>query len=151
MSKQSTKHKLGLSGEFLVAGELLRRGITAAVTYGNAKKADVIAVRGDKALHIEVKTTSQTKWVIGNSIPRNDDTIWILVFIPEDEAKSPSYFVLKGSDLHNILFPRHERYNENYLKKHGKPFEGKGVFSVTQKDVVDTHSDWSKIKQALGI
>ena len=51
MSKQSTKHKLGLSGEFLVAGELLRRGITAAVTYGNAKKADVIAVRGDKALN----------------------------------------------------------------------------------------------------
>ena len=40
MSDQARKHVLGLAGEFLVAGEILRRGITA-VTYGNAKKADV--------------------------------------------------------------------------------------------------------------
>jgi hypothetical protein len=45
-SNQKRKYMLGLSGEFLVAGELLRREISAAVTYGNAKKADVIAVSG---------------------------------------------------------------------------------------------------------
>lgn len=39
MTAQSRKHTLGLSGEFLVAGELLRRGLHASVTYGNAKKA----------------------------------------------------------------------------------------------------------------
>jgi hypothetical protein len=151
MNKQSKKLKLSLAGEFLVAGELLRRGITAVVTYGNAKKADVIAVWNDKTLHIEVKTTSQTKWVIGKSIPENDDTIWILVFIPEDEAKSPSYFVLKGSDLNKILLPIYESYNKDYPKKDGKPSERKGVYSVSQQLVEDTLADWSKIKQALGI
>ena len=30
------------NAKFLVAGELLRRNLNAAVTYGNAKKADVI-------------------------------------------------------------------------------------------------------------
>ena len=38
---QDKKYKIGVSGEFLVAGELLRRDLQAAVTYGNAKRADV--------------------------------------------------------------------------------------------------------------
>ena len=64
-STQSEKHRLGLTGEYLVAGELLRRGIDAAITYGNAKKADVVAFSEERLLRIEVKTTSQIKWVLG--------------------------------------------------------------------------------------
>jgi hypothetical protein len=56
-SKQEQKYMLSLAGEFLVAGELLRRNMTAAVTYGNAKRADVVAVSGRSAVPIEVKTT----------------------------------------------------------------------------------------------
>jgi len=37
MSKQAQKYHLSLAGEFYVAAELQRRGISAAVTYGNAK------------------------------------------------------------------------------------------------------------------
>ncbi len=37
MSKQSRKHLIGFAGEFLVAGDLLRLGVMAALTYGNAK------------------------------------------------------------------------------------------------------------------
>ncbi|MGD9583508.1 MAG: hypothetical protein AB7V26_07540 [Lysobacterales bacterium] len=85
MSKQARKHTTGLAGEFLVAGELLRRGIMAAVTYGNAKKADVIAVNGAKAASIEVKSTSQTKWVLGGQLPAESSNIWVLVHLPEDE------------------------------------------------------------------
>ena len=43
MSKQAQKYHLSLAGEFYVAAELQRRGISAAVTYGNAKNADVVA------------------------------------------------------------------------------------------------------------
>jgi hypothetical protein len=35
MSKQEQKYDLSLPGEFFVAAELQRRGISAAVTYGN--------------------------------------------------------------------------------------------------------------------
>ena len=59
--KQAQKHMLGLAGEFLVAGELLRRNITAAVSYGNAKKADVVAMLGRSAIWLEVKTTREPK------------------------------------------------------------------------------------------
>jgi Holliday junction resolvase len=72
MSNQSRKHTIGLAGEFLVAGELLRRGIMAAVTYGNAKQADVVAIHESRATSLEVKSTSESKWVLGGS----------LVFVP---------------------------------------------------------------------
>jgi predicted AAA+ superfamily ATPase len=81
-SNQKRKYMLGLSGEFLVAGELLRREISAAVTYGNAKKADVIAVNGKIALPIEVKTTQEQKWVVGGKMPESNDSIWVLVYLP---------------------------------------------------------------------
>src|SRR4051794_790925 len=64
MTDQARKHNIGLAGEFLVAGECLRRGFTAAVTYGHAKKADVIVVAGNRAATIEVKTTCEAKWIV---------------------------------------------------------------------------------------
>ena len=119
MSKQSRKHTLGLAGEFLVAGELLRRGIVAAVTYGNAKKADVIAVVNEIALTIEVKTTSEPKWVLGNQLPSANQTIWVLVHLPSDQQESPSYYVLTGEELHALLLPQQETYLARYREKHG--------------------------------
>jgi hypothetical protein len=85
MSKQDDKYTISLAGEFMVAGELYRRGIKAAVTYGNAKKADVVAYAGDKALVIEVKSTSKPQWVIGGAVPSaSENVMWVLVFLPPD-------------------------------------------------------------------
>lgn len=63
MSKQKQKYNLAMAGEYYVAAELHRRGIPASITYGNAKKADVVATSedGEAAVVIEVKSTSQTK------------------------------------------------------------------------------------------
>ena len=55
-SKQDRNQRIILSGEFQVAGELLHRGITAEVTYENAKKAESCRT-GRLAIAIEVKTT----------------------------------------------------------------------------------------------
>ena len=73
MTKQKIKYNLGMAGEFFVAAQLQRFGLSASVTYGNAKKADVITVseKTGKAIIIEVKSTSQKKWVIGNYVPEN--------------------------------------------------------------------------------
>ena len=43
MKSQQRKYNLSLAGDFFVAAELQRRGVMASVTYGNAKKADVVA------------------------------------------------------------------------------------------------------------
>lgn len=152
MKKQSKKHTLGLSGEFLVAGELLRRGVIAAVTYGNAKKADVIAVSGESALSIEVKTTSESRWVLGGQIPKADSSIWVLVHLPANLKESPEFFILSGKELHSIILPEHEAYLSRYREKHGKEFTGRGVVSVKRKLIDDNYiGAWNKISERLGI
>ena len=152
MSKQSRKHTTGLAGEFLVAGELLRRGIMAAVTYGNAKKADVIAINGATAASLEVKSTSQTTWVLGGELPADNSSIWVLVHLPQDETASPEYFVLTSAELRGLVLPQHEEYNKKYREKHGKEYSAKGVVSIQRKLLNDSHlGAWGKVRVALGI
>jgi hypothetical protein len=152
VSKQSRKHTIGLAGEFLVAGELLRRGIMAAVTYGNAKKADVIAINGTAAVSLEVKSTSQSKWVLGGQLPADDSNIWVLAYLPENEIKSPEYFVLTSAELRELLLPQHETYNKKYREKHGKDFSSKGVVTIQRKLLGDCcQGAWGKVRNALGL
>lgn len=152
MSKQARKHAIGMAGEFLVAGELLRREIKAAVTYGNAKKADVIAIDGNAAVSIEVKSTSEREWVLGNQLPVNDSKIWVLVYLPSDETASPEYFVLTGAELRALVLPKDKAYRKNYLEKHGKEFSGKGVVKIQRKLLDGGHlGNWGKVRAALGL
>jgi len=152
MSKQSYKHRTGLAGEFLVAGELLRRGIMAGVTYGNAKKADVIAVNDTKAVSLEVKSTSQTKWVIGSELPPDNPNIWVLVHLPESETASPEYFILTNAELRELLMPQHEKYHKKYFAKYGKQCTSKGVVSIKRELLNENHlGAWGKVSVALGI
>lgn len=46
MSKQAVKYHLAMAGEYFVAAQLHRLGVSAAVTFGNAKTADVVAFHG---------------------------------------------------------------------------------------------------------
>ena len=147
---QNRKYMLGLSGELLVTGELLRREISAAVTYGNAKKADVIAVNGKIALPIEIKTTQEQKWVVGSKMPEPNNSVWVLVYLPPDERQSVEYFVLTGAELYGSMKLRNDADQQKYLDKHGRPFEGRGVYWVRQDEVSSYREAWKTIAGALG-
>lgn len=111
MSKQDRKLHLGLAGEYFVAAELQRRGITASITFGNDKKADVIAfsLSSQKALSVEVKTTMEDKWVLGGYVPSDAperrDKLWVFVRIPKDLETGPDYYVLTEKDQLTPLCP----------------------------------------------
>jgi hypothetical protein len=147
-SNQKRKYMLGLSGEFLAAGELLRREISAAVTYGNAKKADVIAVNGKIALPIEVKTTREQKWVVGGKVPEPNDSIWVLVYLPRDDLQPAEFFVLTSSELHVILKPRADAWLKKCQEKYGHPMPG--VYLVRRQEIESRHKGaWQKITTSL--
>ena len=150
MSDQSRKHSIGLAGEFLVAGELLRRGVMAAVTYGNAKKADVVALNGARAVTIEVKSTSEPKWVLGGTVPEAEGNFRALVYLPQDASLPPEYYILSSAELHELVMPGHLRYLESYRLRHGREFSGKGVVSVLCEHVKEHQSAWAKIVAAVG-
>ena len=141
---------LGLSGEFLVAGELLRRGVRAAVTYGNAKRADVVAMDGPNAVSLEVKTTSEGKWVLGGDLPPDSPQLWVLVYLPTRDTEPPQYFILTGSELRVLLMPEHEAYVSRYRARHGKDPTAKGVVSI-QRSLLPA-SDlgaWDRVTSSL--
>lgn len=152
ITKQTRKHQIGLAGEFLVAGELLRRGISAAVTYGNAKKADVIAVEGTRAVTIEVKSTQKARWVVGPRAPDPQQAaIWTFVFLPEEDVRPPEFYVISGEDLHSLLKPKDDKYCAAYVAKHGVEFSGNGVCSVARAELQPFKSNWSEVSKALGL
>ena len=152
MGSQARTHSIGLAGEFLVAGELLRRGIMAAVTYGNAKKADVVAVNGSKAASLEVKSTSEAKWVLGGTLPEAAGSIWVLVHLPTDTLQPPAYYVLTGAELRAVVLPAHDAYNARFREKHGRDFDGKGVVSIQRKLIDARHlGAWDKVARAVGL
>lgn len=51
-----TRNRTGLSGEYFVAAELLRRGFNVVITMGNAKAIDLIAEKKGKTFPIQVKS-----------------------------------------------------------------------------------------------
>jgi hypothetical protein len=108
--QEEEKLRLGLSGELLVAGELLRRNMSASITYGNAKKGNVIAGNGRIAISIEVKTTREGKWTIAYT-PKPNDSISVLVNLPRDPTMSAEFFILTGAELHNLK-PAHDAFSK---------------------------------------
>lgn len=151
MSNQLRKQTLGMAGEYFVAAQLNARGIPSSITYGNAKKADIVAYSGDKNFCevIEVKTTAQKKWVIGNVTPQKSEDLWCLVYIPE--SFEPEYFILTSRDLNEILTPYDLAYRERYFNKHGKKFEGKGVVSIKRSDIVQFQNSWNTISERFSV
>lgn len=143
---------MGLAGEFFVAGELQRRHISAAVTYGNAKAADVVAFSpdGERAVVIEVKSTAQAKWIVGGTVPPPTGQPWVFVHVPSDEAVSPEFFVILQTDLHRILNQVDVAYRARYREKHGSEFTGAGVLSLTREQALPYKDAWGSVKAAIG-
>jgi hypothetical protein len=147
MDTQARKHTLGLSGEFFVAGELLRRGLMASVTYGNAKKADVIALSrtGRAAVVLEVKSTAQDSWVVGGSVPKPSENLWVFVYVPAQDKLPPQYFVATSQELHELLSPGDAAYRARYKTRHKREFAGTGIVTLSRKQAQPFEGQWRKI------
>lgn len=152
MSNQAQKYHLSLADEFYVAAELQRRGISAAVTYGNAKSADVVAfsTTGENVVVIEVKSTSQTKWVVGGKVPCPTTKPWVFVHMPLEPTVPPSFFIVLQSGLHDILAPIGIEYRRKFKEKHGVEYGDRPrVENLTKQQAAPFKDAWSKIVDQL--
>ena len=151
MSRQAEKYHLSLAGEFYVAAELQRRGIGAAVTYGNAKKADVVAFStGSLAVTIEVKSTPGGRWVVGGRLPQSSPAPWVFVQVPASPLAPPSFYVLSQRQLFDVLSPGDLAYRRNYLARHGEEYgERRGVVNLTLEQATPFKDRWETIVDLL--
>jgi hypothetical protein len=151
-TKQEAKYSKSIAGEFFVAAQLQRQGMLASVTYGNAKRTDVVAFApgGEKAAVIEVKSTSGSKWKVGSRCPEPSEQRWVFVYLPEKFEEAPSFYLLTQSEIHKILKPSEEEYFRKYKQKHGKEYGDKPGFTAISLKQIESHKNrWDKIKALL--
>lgn len=119
-----------LAGEFLVAGELSRRGYPVAITMGRAKSVDIYADTAQGKIAVDTKALrNKTDWPIKKDAI-NKDQFYIFVFLQTEkginENKSPEYFVAKGEELLSKIETWKTRQGIRYSSlKNSKDFENR--------------------------
>jgi hypothetical protein len=102
MTERNTTH---LAGEFLVAGELARRGYPVSITMGNAKSVDIYAESQKGVIKIDAKAgRSKGNWPI-NKKQVSPDVFYIFVHLGTDkqikDKMNSEYFIVTGKEIKN--------------------------------------------------
>jgi hypothetical protein len=122
----------GLSGEYFVAAELLRRGYSVGITMGNAKAIDILAEKDGKQFIIQVKAIFKKKnvgWPM--MIDKvHTDHFYVFVNLNGDKMSEPEYFVCTGKEA----------------KTRVKQYETRGILNLSSVNDDNFKSRWDKIK-----
>ena len=152
ISNQQRKYHLSMAGEYLVAAQLHRLQIVSSVTYGNAKSADVIAFDpvSERAIVVEVKTSSKGVWPIGSRVPPPSSKLWVFVNLSDSIEEQPEFFIFTQEELHTLLKPGEESYFRRYFEKHGKEYADRpGVAKLKREQALVCRNNWSTISNAF--
>ena len=127
-----TPNSTGLSGEYFVAGELLRRGFNVAITMGNAKAIDLIAEKNGKTFPIQVKSIYKKKnvgWpILKSKIKRNH--FYVFVNLNGDKLLHPEFFISTASEA----------------KRKIKEYSTRGILNMYLINNDKFKNRWDKIK-----
>ncbi len=114
MTAQTRRYQTQWSSQFLVAGELTRRGYLVSLTFGNANFTDLM-VETPKNQHFSVDVKGQSTknfWIIKSPEGDRNDRFFILVYVPRDLTKSPQYFILSSTDMKEELKQNREKVRQ---------------------------------------
>lgn len=153
MRNQKDKYHLSMSGEYLVAAQMHRLKINASITYGNAKRADIIAFSEDKnkSIFVEVKTSQKGRWPIGSRVPEPTDKPWIFILLASEIKEPPCFYVMTQKEIHDSLIKEEQNYLEKYRLKHGEDYgEKPGVACMTLRIAESYKDKWDTISNLLG-
>lgn len=121
----------GLSGEYYVAAELLRRGFNVGITMGNAKAIDILAEKKGKQFIIQVKSIYKKK-NIGWPMMKDKvfiDHFYIFVNLNADKMTEPDYFICTGKEA----------------KVKVKQYTNRGIIDLTTINSDEYKGRWDKI------
>ncbi len=164
-SMQLTKQ----AGEYLVAGELCRRGYLAATFSGNVRDYDIVAMSEDgKAFTVQVKTIVRGDYQVSDArrfllippvgpdgkqqidglVELRDKSFWIFVHL--DRANPPVYFITTAEDVQLLVF----RGYEANLEKHGwrkprNPLSTHHALSI--EGLEEYRGNWGLISERLSV
>jgi hypothetical protein len=122
----------GLSGEYFVAAELLRRGYSVGITMGNAKAIDILAEKDGNQFIIQVKAIFKKKNV---GWPMMTDKVienifYVFVNLNGDKMTEPDYFIATGKEA----------------KPKVKQYTTRGIIDLSTLNNDDFKNRWDKIQ-----
>jgi hypothetical protein len=139
---------LSLSGELLVAGELLRREFPVLLTFGGAKKWDVMIKTEKMLFRVEVVAARDPKWNISR-IKRNDDNFLVCVLLPREYSQPVEYFALTKAALRAVVSPKEAARNAGRTDKGWMP--PWTAYEVERDDLEPYRGNWDGIAVATGL
>lgn len=105
-AKLGDNQMTGLAGELFVAAELLRRGVQASITFGNAKSVDLLAYNAeiDRTFPVQVKAIYKKNAFLIAYPKVKDGHVYVFVLLNSPsslagEAECVRYFVVPGATL----------------------------------------------------
>lgn len=128
----------GIAGEYLVAGELTRRGYIASITLRNTRGIDIIATNrnASKSVGIQVKasTGSRRSWILHKkSEDFYSDTLFY-VFVELNGANERSnYYIVPSKVVANQIKSGHAQWLKT-LSKEGRPHNDTTMRQFADKD-----------------
>lgn len=111
----------GNAGEYFVAGELERHGLTVAVPMSNTKDFDILAINRDsyRQYAVQVKTTSY-KQKVWSLTQKNEEIIGdniVYVFVSLNELDAPEYHIVPSKIVATTLKEEHQLWLNTPGKK----------------------------------
>jgi hypothetical protein len=90
----------GLAGELFVAAELLKRGLQASVTFGNAKAIDLLAhnPRTGRTFPVQVKALRKPNFFLLGHESVKPGCVYVFVLL-NDPGQSVKYYIVPGRTL----------------------------------------------------
>lgn len=139
---------IGNAGEYLVVGELLKRGVIAAPAPRNSPGFDVLVTDGINSLNIRVKTKTEASkswvWVCkkDGSIFKDlsDKADYTVLVDLRDQHTSPDYYIVPTMELDRRLKDIYEHYIKQPSKR-GKPHSADSRMRRMGLDYPH-HKDW---------
>jgi len=106
--RYSERIHTGIAGEFLVAGELSKRGWIATLTAKNTPHVDVLAARlsGDQHARIQVKTRSTAypyAHRVGKRFVMDGERDFVVLVDLGEEAEAPRYWVIPAEEANRLI------------------------------------------------
>lgn len=121
----------GLSGEYFVAAELLRRGYSVGITMGNAKAIDILAEKDGNQFIIQVKAIfkkNNVGWpMMADKV--NESIFYVFVNLNGDKMTEPDYFIATGIEA----------------KQKVKQYTTRGIIDLSTLNTDDFKNRWDKI------
>ncbi len=116
----------GVAGEYLVAGELSKRGYIASITLRNTREIDILVSNRDatKSVGIQVKSTRNSNarhWILNEKSENYyaDNLFYVFVNLKEGDQR-PDFFVVPSKIVAKQITKSHKSWLKRPNRSGGK-------------------------------